>query len=62
MTIRRVEGGVSREGRDAMIAASDARKSTEHAGVADDQKSVSRQIEHARQYATRKGWRSRRCG
>jgi DNA invertase Pin-like site-specific DNA recombinase len=39
-----------------MIAAIYARKSTEQAGVADDQKSVARQIEHARQYATRKGW------
>lgn len=39
-----------------MIAAIYARKSTEQNGVADEQKSVARQIEHARQYATRKGW------
>lgn len=39
-----------------MIAAIYARKSTEQTGVADEQKSVARQIEHARQYATRKGW------
>src|SRR5215203_604334 len=39
-----------------MIAAVYARKSTEQNGVADEQKSVTRQIEHARQYATRKGW------
>ena len=39
-----------------MIVAIYARKSTEQNGVADEQKSVTRQIEHARQYATRKGW------
>lgn len=39
-----------------MIAAIYARKSTEQNGVADEQKSVARQIEHARDYATRKGW------
>lgn len=39
-----------------MIAAIYARKSTEQLGVADDQKSVARQIEHACSYATRKGW------
>lgn len=33
-----------------------ARKSTDQSGVADDQKSVTRQVEHARAYATRKGW------
>jgi site-specific DNA recombinase len=33
-----------------------ARKSTEQHGVADEQKSVARQIDHARQYAKRKGW------
>ena len=33
-----------------------ARKSTEQVGVSDDQKSVARQIEHARQYAARNGW------
>ena len=40
-----------------MIAAIYARKSTEQTGVHDDQKSVTRQIEHARAYAQRKGWR-----
>lgn len=39
-----------------MIAAIYARKSTEQTGVSDDEKSVSRQIDHARQYAARKGW------
>ena len=38
-----------------MIAAIYARKSTEQ-HVADDQKSVARQIAHTREYATRKGW------
>jgi site-specific DNA recombinase len=39
-----------------MIAAIYARKSTDQNGVADDQKSVVRQIDHAREYATKKGW------
>src|SRR5215813_590242 len=39
-----------------MIAAIYARKSTEQNGVADDAKSVTRQIDHARAYAERKGW------
>lgn len=39
-----------------MITAIYARKPTEQTGVADDQKSVARQIDHARQYAERKGW------
>jgi site-specific DNA recombinase len=39
-----------------MIAAIYARKSTDQSGVADEQKSITRQIDHARQYATRKGW------
>jgi hypothetical protein len=34
-----------------MIAAIYARKSTEQADVADEQKSVTRQIDHARAYA-----------
>lgn len=33
-----------------------ARKSSDQFGVADEQKSVTRQIEHARAYAARKGW------
>src|SRR5207248_10217800 len=39
-----------------MIAAIYARKSTDQTGVADEQKSVARQIEHARAYAVGKGW------
>ena len=39
-----------------MIAAIYARKSTEQNGIADDQKSVARQVEHARAYAEEKGW------
>ena len=39
-----------------MIAAIYARKSTEQTGVADEAKSVQRQIEHAKAYAARKGW------
>jgi DNA invertase Pin-like site-specific DNA recombinase len=39
-----------------MRAAIYARKSTEQNGVADDQKSVARQIDHARAYATSNGW------
>src|SRR4051794_31927721 len=39
-----------------MIAAIYTRKSTEQHGVADEQRSVARQIEHATAYATRKGW------
>ena len=44
------------ERRSPMIAAIYARKSTEQTGVADEQKSVARQIEHARSTPTRKGW------
>jgi DNA invertase Pin-like site-specific DNA recombinase len=39
-----------------MIASIYARKSTEQTGVADEQKSVTRQIDHARAYAASKGW------
>ena len=39
-----------------MFAAVYARKSTDQFGVADEQKSVVRQIDHARAYATSKGW------
>jgi DNA invertase Pin-like site-specific DNA recombinase len=39
-----------------MFAAVYARKSTEQAGVTDNQGSVARQIEHAQQYAHRKGF------
>jgi site-specific DNA recombinase len=40
-----------------MIAAIYVRKSTEQNGVADEEKSVTRQIEHARAFALLKGWR-----
>jgi hypothetical protein len=39
-----------------MIAAIYARKSTDQAGVADDAKSVTRQVETATAYAVRKAW------
>jgi site-specific DNA recombinase len=39
-----------------MICAVYARKSTEQSGLADESKSVTRQTEHARAYASRKGW------
>jgi site-specific DNA recombinase len=39
-----------------MIAAIYARKSTEQNGVTEEEKSVTRQIEHARAYAAKKGW------
>ena len=39
-----------------MIAAIYARKSTEQTGLADEQRSVARQVDHARAYAKRKGW------
>src|SRR5262245_18478050 len=39
-----------------MIAAIYARKSTEQTGVADEQKSVARQVEHGHTYARSKGW------
>ena len=39
-----------------MVAAIYARKSTDQAGTADDQKSLARQVEHGRAYAVRKGW------
>ncbi|MBE3123253.1 MAG: recombinase family protein [Planctomycetes bacterium] len=39
-----------------MIAAIYARKSTDQTGVAADQRSVTRQVEHATAYALRKGW------
>lgn len=39
-----------------MIAAIYARKSTEQTGVSDEEKSVSRQVEHAKAYAGKKGW------
>ena len=39
-----------------MIAAIYARKSTEQNGIGDEEKSVTRQIAHAKAYAIRKGW------
>jgi site-specific DNA recombinase len=40
----------------AMITAVYARKSTEQNGVNEEEKSVTRQIEHAKAYASKKGW------
>jgi DNA invertase Pin-like site-specific DNA recombinase len=39
-----------------MLAAVYARKSTEQASISDEEKSVARQVEHAKLYASRKGW------
>ena len=39
-----------------VLAAIYARKSTDQLGLSDEQKSVVRQVEHARGYAARKGW------
>src|SRR6202171_5506202 len=39
-----------------MITAIYARKSNDQSGIADEQKSVARQVDHARAYADRKGW------
>ena len=39
-----------------MIGAIYARKSTEQTGVSDEEKSVARQIDHAKTYALKKGW------
>ena len=41
-----------------MIAAIYARKSTEQYSVGDEEKSVTRQMEHAKAYAAKKGWTS----
>lgn len=39
-----------------MRAAIYARKSTDQGGMADEDRSVARQVDHARRYASRKGW------
>ena len=39
-----------------IVAAIYARKSTDQSGVSDEQRSVARQVDHARAYAARKGW------
>lgn len=39
-----------------MIAAIYARKSTEQSGVNEEERSVTRQIDHAKAYAAKKGW------
>lgn len=45
------------ETKDSMLnAAIYARKSTDQVGVAEDQRSVARQVENARAFASRKGW------
>ena len=43
-------------GAQNMVAAVYARKSTDQTGVSDEEKSVTRQIEHAKTYAEKKGW------
>src|SRR5712691_13555125 len=40
----------------ALLAAIYGRKSTDQVGVSEEQRSVTRQIEHARQYAAQHGW------
>src|SRR5262245_46378620 len=45
-----------RESTSAMIAAIYARKSTDQNGIGDEEKSVTRHIEHAKAYAAKKGW------
>jgi len=39
-----------------IVAAIYARKSTDQVGVSDENRSVARQVEHAKAYAARKGW------
>ena len=39
-----------------MTAAVYARKSNEEIGLAAEEKSVARQVDHARQFAARRGW------
>lgn len=39
-----------------MFAAIYARKSSDQTAIAEEGKSITRQIDHARQYAARKGW------
>ena len=39
-----------------MIAAIYARKSTDQGSLAEEARSITRQIEHARLYAVQKGW------
>jgi DNA invertase Pin-like site-specific DNA recombinase len=39
-----------------VIVAIDARKSAGQSGVADEQRSVARQVDHAKAHAARKGW------
>lgn len=40
------------------VAAIYARKSTDQSTVADEAKSVTRQVDHARAYAAKKGWKT----
>jgi DNA invertase Pin-like site-specific DNA recombinase len=40
----------------SMIAAIYARESTDQSGTSDEQKSVVRQLEHARAFVTARGW------
>src|SRR4051794_9325036 len=52
MTLR----GELRERNSAMLAAIYGRKSTDQPGGADEQKSVTRQVDNARAFALEKGW------
>ena len=51
----RAQGGRSGAGA-LLFTGIYARKSTDQVGVSDEQRSVSRQVAHARQYAARHGW------
>jgi hypothetical protein len=55
VSLETVKPQITKRGKN-MSAAIYARKSTEENGVADEQRSIARQIEHARAYAMRKGW------
>src|SRR5882724_7402463 len=54
---RPAAASVGPDKEDGMIAAIYARKSTEQTGVNEEDRSVTRQIAHARAYAEGKGWR-----
>ena len=49
-------GSVTQEGTSRMTAAIYARKSTDQSGTTDEQRSVARQLDHARAFAIGKGW------
>ena len=53
---RRTEVPARRESEASVIATIYVRKSTERNGVGDEEKSVTRQVEHAKAYAAKTGW------